>query len=142
METNKIAKAQDVILKAIESQVGGTAAATATASGRIKVALAQVVEEFSKPFSTGFDGLPGAFESVFPQIIAKAAELGQTFSLAIADAVNGNFDKFISIGKLIGDIMGAAATASLQSASTGIIVNTENFLRGQIRGIAGGKHKR
>lgn len=138
VETNKIAKAQDVILKAIESQVGGTAAATATASGRIKVALAQVVEEFSKPFSTGFDGLPGAFESVFPQIIAKAAELGQTFSLAIADAVNGNFDKFISIGKLIGDIMGAAATASFQSASTGIIVNTENFLRGQIRGIAGG----
>lgn len=114
VETNKIAKAQDVILKAIESQVGGTAAATATASGRIKVALAQVIEEFAKPFSTGFDGLPGALENLFPQIIAKASELGKIFSLAISDSAAGNYEKFIAIGDFIGSAIMVGLNTSFQ----------------------------
>jgi len=112
VETNKIAKAQDLILKAIESQVGGTAAATTTASGRIKVALAQVVEEFAKPFSTGFDGLPVALENVFPQIIAKAGEIGKIFSLAISDSTAGNHEKFLAIG----DFIGSAIMVGIQTA--------------------------
>ena len=114
VETNKIAKAQDLILKAIESQVGGTAAATATASGRIKVALAQVVEEFAKPFSTGFDGLPDAIDNVFPQIIAKAGEIGKIFSLAISDSTAGNHEKFLAIGDFIGSAIMVGINTAFQ----------------------------
>jgi hypothetical protein len=140
VETNKIAKAQDLILKAIESQVGGTAAATTTASGRIKVALAQVVEEFAKPFSTGFDGLPGALENVFPQILEKANKLGNVFSLAIGDSVAGNFEKLEAIGNLIGTILAEASKKTFKSSMKGIgtgVLKGVDFAENEIRDFTG-----
>lgn len=69
VETGKAGKAQDLILKAIEQQVGGTAKATANATDRIKVAFSQVAERlgtrllpYFEQFANWFikDGLPVA----------------------------------------------------------------------------------
>ena len=120
VESGKILQAQNVILSAIETQVGGTARATSTASTRIRESYKQIVDAFAEPFSTGFTSLPGQLEGVFPQLIEKATKAGNLFANAIADAIAGNFDKFIAAGKLIGDTLGAAATAAFQAASSGI----------------------
>jgi hypothetical protein len=133
VESGKILQAQNVILSAIETQVGGTARATATASGRIRESWKQVVDAFAEPFSTGFTSLPGQVEGMFPELIEKATKAGNLFANAISDAIQGNFDKFAAAGKLIGDILGAAATAAFQAASTGIVTTTENALRGTLR---------
>jgi hypothetical protein len=70
---------------------------------------------------------------MFPELIEKATKAGNLFANAISDAIQGNFDKFAAAGKLIGDILGAAATAAFQAASTGIVTTTENALRGTLR---------
>jgi len=48
VETNRVAEAQDLILKAVETQVGGTAEATANASDRMKVAWSQLQEQLGQ----------------------------------------------------------------------------------------------
>jgi hypothetical protein len=115
VEMGKAAQAQNIILKAVETQIGGTAAATATASQKINVSLGQLVEAFAKPFSQGFSTLPGQVEGVFSGLVAMAEKFGGMFGNAIADSISGNYDKFITAGKLIGDILSAATEASYQA---------------------------
>jgi hypothetical protein len=124
VETGKMGQVQNLVLKAIEAQVGGTAAATADASERIKVSLNQLVESFAKPFSQGFDGLPGALESIFPQLQAKAEAAGVIVSDAIKDSLAGNNDKLVAIGELIGDTIGGGIKIGLKSA---MLNATESF---------------
>lgn len=114
VESGKQLKAQDMILKAIEKQVGGTAEATANSSDRIKVSFGQIVDAFAIPFSQGFDGLPGALESVFPRIIAAADEIGRIVSTSISQAIAGDTERLIKIGTLIGDILAESAVAAFQ----------------------------
>lgn len=127
VETGQAAKAQDVVLKAIEKQVGGTAAATATASSKIQVSLSQIVEAFAKPFSSSFDSLPRSMDSVFPQLEAKAAEAGRIVSASIAEAIAGDSGKLEMIGDLIGESIKAGIFASLQSLSGEVLKFLANF---------------
>lgn len=106
VETGEMGKAQSVILKAIETQVGGTAAATADASAVIKTSISQLVTAFAKPFSAGFNSLPGSLESIFPQLQAKAEAAGMIVSSAISDAIAGDYSKLIGAGELIGEAIG------------------------------------
>ena len=48
VETGDMAKAQEIILKAVEMQVGGTAEATANASDKMKVAWSQLQEQLGQ----------------------------------------------------------------------------------------------
>jgi hypothetical protein len=50
VETGRVAEAQEIILKAVETQVGGTAEATANASDRMKVAFSQLQESLGERF--------------------------------------------------------------------------------------------
>lgn len=59
VRSNKIAEAQDTILKAIETQVGGTAEATATASSKMKVAFDNLKEDVGKALLPSFTKLAG-----------------------------------------------------------------------------------
>ena len=114
VESNQMLKAQDIILKAIETQVGGTAAASATSSGKIKASWAQIKDAFAEPLSMGIDSLPGALESVFPKIIAKAEELGKLIGNTISDTVNGDSQRLIMVGSLIGDLIKEGFKLSLR----------------------------
>ena len=124
--SNKMLDAQEMILKAIETQVGGTAAASATSSGKIRESWTQIKEAFAEPFSMGIDAIPGAFEKTFPKIIAKAEELGLFIGAAISESVAGDNSKFELLGRLIGENIWAGIKNFLEgSAIDGIsaIVN-------------------
>jgi hypothetical protein len=114
VESNQMLKAQDIILKSIETQVGGTAEASATSSGKIKASFAQIKDAFAEPMSMGVDSMPGALESVFPKIIAKAEELGKLIGNTISDAVNGDSQRLILVGSLIGDLIKEGFKLSLR----------------------------
>lgn len=136
---NQTAKAQDMILKAIETQVGGTAAATATASGRIKASATQIIEAFAIPFSEGFTRLPEQMELAFQSMVEKATKYGTILGDAIAQAVAGDMDKLTAIGDLIGSTIGAAAMAALmkvtsdsQMAVGNIFTQRKNWITGEV----------
>jgi hypothetical protein len=57
VESNQMLKAQDAILSAIETQVGGTAEATANASDRMREGMRIVKEEIGRGLAPAFEGL-------------------------------------------------------------------------------------
>lgn len=65
VETNQIGVAQDIILKAIEEQVGGTAVATANASDKMKVAFSMLQEEVGNALLPAFTSLTMILQDVF-----------------------------------------------------------------------------
>lgn len=57
VESGKTLEAQNVILKAIETQVGGTAAATATSSEKMRLAFENIKEEVGAALLPAFDDM-------------------------------------------------------------------------------------
>ena len=86
VESNKVSEAQILILEAIETQVGGTALATANASDRIRVGFTQVQERigmallpaFEKLTSFLLDKLFPAFEQKVLPIVRSLTEFIET----------------------------------------------------------------
>ena len=86
VESNKVGEAQRLILEAIETQVGGTALATANASDRIRVGFTQVQERiglallpaFEKLTSFLLDRLFPAFEQKVLPIVKAITEFIET----------------------------------------------------------------
>jgi hypothetical protein len=68
----------------------------------------------------GIDSLPGALESVFPKIIAKAEELGKLIGNTISDTVNGDLTRFFMIGSLIGEMVAQGIKIGIEQGLTGI----------------------
>ena len=102
VESNQMLKAQDMVLSAIEKQVGGTSKATADASAMMKESYAQLVQEFAKPFAMSITGLPDQLEGMFPKLKKFAGDAGLVFSTAIQDAFTGDFDRLVEAGVLMG----------------------------------------
>lgn len=138
VETGKMGQAQNEILKAIETQVKGTAAATSTASGRITQSFNQIVEAFAIPFSESFNGLPGMLEGVFPSLIAKAEEAGGFVSAAISEAIASDTTKLEAIGVLIAEVIGAAMTSTFEIIAAKMMGGFSKLFFGEIGGIQAG----
>lgn len=134
VETGKMGQAQNEILKAIETQVKGTAEATSTASGRITQSFNQIVEAFAIPFSESFNGLPGMLEGVFPSLIAKAEEAGGFVSAAISEAIASDTTKLEAIGVLIAEVIGAAMVSTFEIAAAKMMEGVSKLLFGEIGG--------
>jgi hypothetical protein len=115
VESNKMLEAQEIILKAVETQVKGAAAASATSSGKIKASFAQIKDAFAEPLSRGIDSIPGALENVFPKMIAKAEELGTLIGKTIEEAVGGDTTRLVKIGELIGTAIGGGIMIGLRA---------------------------
>jgi hypothetical protein len=64
VESNKIGEAQVLVLDAIEQQVGGTAAATATASDKMRVSFDQAAEGLGQALLPAMDMLANVVSSV------------------------------------------------------------------------------
>jgi prophage DNA circulation protein len=60
VESNRIGEAQAIVLEAIEKQVGGTAAATATASERIRESFGVLTDEIALALAPTFEKLTDA----------------------------------------------------------------------------------
>jgi hypothetical protein len=68
VDSGKVLEAQDLILKEIESQVGGTAAATATASEKMTLAFGAVQEAVGQVLLPILEKFSAWFVSVLPSI--------------------------------------------------------------------------
>jgi hypothetical protein len=83
VEEGQTLKAQRIILREVESQVGGSAAAQATAIDRVKVSWQNVEEAIGKGTSPAVDALADRFDKFFvraePRISALGDRLGTLF---------------------------------------------------------------
>lgn len=89
-ESGKILEAQNLVLTAIETQVGGTAAATATASEKMKISFDNIRESFGAGLMPAFQGFADAMFPVFQKISPIIEKLGATISAILVPA----FEKF------------------------------------------------
>jgi len=108
------------IIGAINRQVSGQSEAVAKSSEKIKISLGQVIENFAKPFSEGFNGLPAALESVFPAISAKATELGSVVGTSLASAIAGDATRLNQLGTIVGTLIGEAIIYGLKRSTVNI----------------------
>ena len=83
VESGKVLEAQDVILKAIETQVGGTAAATATATEKMKIAFGEAQEALGNALLPAFERLAPVVEKVF-KFIEDNSDIFVTLATVIA----------------------------------------------------------
>lgn len=76
VETNRTLEAQDLILAAIEQQVGGTAEATATASQKMSIAWGEIQESIGAILLPAFQGFADWLVANLPNIQAAVEEFG------------------------------------------------------------------
>jgi len=107
VETGRVAEAQEIILKAIETQVGGTAEATANASDRMKVAFSQLQESLGErllpvfeKFATFFvDTLIPRMEEIYNKAAPYVLEAFRRLSHFIRNTALPAFQAFIEYMK-------------------------------------------
>jgi len=89
VESNQVGEAQNMILAAIETQVGGTAEATSNATDRMKVGLSQVTETIGVALLPAFEKVtaflldevfPAFQEYVLPIVKSLAAFIEENFA--------------------------------------------------------------
>jgi hypothetical protein len=115
VDSGKVLEAQDLILAEIESQVGGTAAATATASERMTLAFGAIQEEVGKVLLPMLNNLSNWMVETVPKVQKFFAELtnpttvmGASWARMIAVLDNTG----AAFGRLMGTISGSAPQQS------------------------------
>jgi len=119
-ESNQMGKAQEMVLKAIETQTKGTAAATATASDKMKVSFGELQEKVGTAFLPVLAKLADTMIPIFDKLqgpLGKVAEaLGGALSKALdalAPVLPILADAFAKIAGTVGGILSTAITALL-----------------------------
>ncbi|MFN6016728.1 MAG: hypothetical protein ACK49N_04060 [Verrucomicrobiota bacterium] len=132
-QTGNRARAFDQVLKAIETQVGGSASATASGMAKIKVSVGQMLEEIGKPMSEVFSKFATDVAKMTPQIVEslsgiapKIREIGYTITAALAEALQGDTGRMVKIGELIGESVVLGFKVAL---TRGVAEATESALR-------------
>jgi hypothetical protein len=87
---------------------------------------------FTSAFGEGMNkGLKTAVDAVtngLPQFVEAFRSYGERMGEIIDDAVRGNYEKLVAAGKLIGDVMGAAAVTAFESFSAEMYLNSKNAI--------------
>ena len=119
--TGNQGKAFERVLKALEVQSKNAAGATADGTKRIGVAWQLVKEEIGKPIADAFSKFADDIAKNTPQIIAaieamkpKIHEAATGLFTAISEAFQGDMDKLILIGRMIGDTIKQGLKLSLK----------------------------
>jgi phage-related protein len=107
VESNKVGEAQNMILKAIETQVGGTAEATANATDKMRVGFTQVTETvglallpvFEKLTNFVIDQIFPAFDKIGAQFAGITSQLGENLLPALDNLVTFFQDYLIPVFK-------------------------------------------
>jgi hypothetical protein len=99
VQSGKTLQAQELILKAIETQVGGTAAATAKSSDKMKLAFENVQETVGEALLPVFDEFTKAITDLTPEIgqalVPIAQYMAEVFRTKVLPAIQ-NFTKWLS----------------------------------------------
>jgi phage-related protein len=118
-ESGQILEAQDLILQAIETQVGGTAAATANASDKIAVAMSQLKEtvgqELEPAFTLFAEALIPVIQDLGPVLASIFGSLTPIFSTlaGILPAVGTIIEKLAPIVALLFEAFAEIIDAAL-----------------------------
>jgi hypothetical protein len=107
VESNKVGEAQNMILKAIETQVGGTAEATANATDKMRVGFTQITETvgiallpvFEKLTNFVIDQIFPAFDKIGAQFAGITSQLGENLLPALDNLVTFFQDYLIPVFK-------------------------------------------
>lgn len=117
-ESNQMGKAQEMVLKAIETQTKGTAAATATAGQKMKVSFGELQEKVGMAFLPMLAKLSETLIPIFDKLqgpLGKVAEaLGGALSKALdalAPVLPVLAEAFAKIAGTVGGILATAITA-------------------------------
>jgi phage-related protein len=87
VESGKIAKAQDMILGALEKQVGGVAAATANASDKMRVGFGELQESVGMALLPAFNELVDTLLPIFEDLQGPLSEIAATIGGVLGDAL-------------------------------------------------------
>lgn len=87
VESNKTLEAQDLILKAIETQVGGTAEATATATSKMELAFDNLYESFGAALLPAFEDLSDELLQLTPQLSDALVPIAENLAKVFQDKV-------------------------------------------------------
>lgn len=142
VESGKVLEAQNLILSAIETQVGGTAEATAKSSDKIKLAFDNVLESAGEGLTPAFETLATVLtEDVAPLLTNIAEEIGPDVSHIIevlAEVLKQATDAGTPLGqsflgvrdafKLLGDTLNNGRSDVETTADTvGMLADALNF---------------
>jgi hypothetical protein len=148
VESGEILKAQDIILSEIEAQVGGTAAATATASEKMTIAFGAISEEVGKmllplveEFAKWLIEVVPDIQKFFEELVDPTTEMGEKWQGMIGILKNTGEQFDILLGKFAtkpseGGIMDWVTTLA---AGLGQIVFFLNYIGDSIGRLSQGK---
>jgi phage-related minor tail protein len=135
--------AQEIILKEVENQVGGTAAATVTSSERMKIAFGEVQESIGTALMPAFDSLANWFVEVMPQIQTFLSGLvGALSDVRVSKSIESMQKALGNLGFTIGSLFGSTETDEAKGFMnfwiilTGIIEALANALNALVAPIS------
>jgi hypothetical protein len=119
VESGNVLEAQDIILKEIESQVGGTAKATANASDKMTIAFGEVQESIGQVLLPLFEKITDWFIGVLPDIQRFFESMMEALDSPEVKQAFGSLEKSLgnlgdSLGKLFGVTSGPEANGFIQ----------------------------
>lgn len=122
VESGQILEAQNMILSAIETQVGGTAQATAKASDRIKLAFENILE------SVGAQLLP-VFEDFSEEVLKITPELEQGLANAASEVAKILADEVLpAIQDFTNWLASPAGTQTIRDLATALVGLIKSFI--------------
>ena len=135
VDSGKVLEAQDLILKEIESQVGGTAAATATATEKMRLAFGAVQEAVGQVLLPILEKFSAWFVSILPSIqnFFKAL-MNALDSPAVKKAFDSLGSAFGSLGKSLGKLFGITSGPEAQGFVSFFVVFA-GILEGIVRTV-------
>lgn len=143
VESGNVLEAQDIILKEIENQVGGTAAATATSSERMTIAFGMIQESIGNVLMPAFDSLARWFVDVMPDIQRFLSGLvGALSDVRVNKSIESMQKALGNLGFTIGTLFGSTETDEAKGfmnfwiVLTGIVETLANLISGLLAPIS------
>ena len=143
VESGNVLEAQDIILKEIENQVGGTAAATATSSERMTIAFGMIQESIGNVLMPAFDSLARWFVDVMPDIQRFLSGLvGALSDVRVSKSIESMQKALGNLGFTIGTLFGSTETDEAKGfmnfwiVLTGIVETLANLISGLLAPIS------
>jgi len=132
------ANALKLLQNVLASSEGSMAKLAETTEGKMSM-VKDAVFKVQSAFGTGFnDGLKVALDAMsggIPKLEKLATEMGNTIGLGISEAVNGDTDRLVGVGVLIGELISGGIKIGLSDAwqSIGGFMNQrKNWITGEV----------
>jgi phage-related protein len=111
VESGKAAEAQEMILGALDSQVGGVAAATANASDKMKVGFSELQENVGTALLPTFNKIADTLIPIMESLQEPLAQVAQVIGGVLSEAFDAIAPVIPIVAKAFADIAGVVAGA-------------------------------